>query len=83
MKRYYKAPLFIKSLSTSPLTLLLLLPALGLSFFALDSNVAESQEPERSVEMGTVDWNRNLDSAIKLSSQTGKPLFVLFQEIPG
>ena len=35
------------------------------------------------VELGQVDWNRDLDAAQKLSAETGKPLFVQFQEVPG
>ena len=35
------------------------------------------------VELGQVDWGRDLGAAQTLSSQTGKPLFVQFQEVPG
>ena len=35
------------------------------------------------VEIGKVNWNRDLDAAKKLASETGKPLFVQFQEVPG
>lgn len=35
------------------------------------------------VEAGKVEWGRDLDAALFSSKQTGKPLFVLFQEIPG
>ena len=42
------------------------------------SSLGQSQ-----VELGQVDWNRDLEAAKTLSSQTGKPLFVQFQEVPG
>ena len=38
---------------------------------------------QTQVELGQVNWNRDLDAAKKLSSETGEPLFVQFQEVPG
>lgn len=35
------------------------------------------------VETGKVAWGRDLDAALASSAKTGRPLFVLFQEIPG
>jgi|UniRef100_A0A7S4GHZ2 hypothetical protein len=35
------------------------------------------------VELGDVAWHRDLDTALMASTQTGKPVFCLFQEIPG
>ena len=40
-------------------------------------------ESEPRVELGTVQWGRDLDAAKKQSAETGKPIFVLFQEVPG
>ncbi|MEZ5385341.1 MAG: VPGUxxT family thioredoxin-like (seleno)protein, type 2 [Prosthecobacter sp.] len=34
-------------------------------------------------EAGKVAWGRDLDAALAASRQTGKPVFALFQEIPG
>lgn len=34
-------------------------------------------------EAGKVAWGRDLDAALASSKQTGKPVFALFQEIPG
>ena len=48
------------------------------TIFQSSSLVGQTQ-----VELGRVNWNRDLDAAKKLSSQTGKPLFVQFQEVPG
>ena len=36
-----------------------------------------------SVEVGDVRWTRDYDRALQLSEQSGKPLFLLFQEVPG
>ena len=35
------------------------------------------------VEVGQVEWLRDLDQALEQSSATGKPVFALFQEVPG
>ena len=35
------------------------------------------------VEVGVVDWLRDLEEAVDLSKETGKPIFALFQEVPG
>ena len=35
------------------------------------------------VEVGVVDWLRDLEEATELSNETGKPIFALFQEVPG
>ncbi len=35
------------------------------------------------VELGAVDWGRDLEAARKTSAETGKPILVLFQEVPG
>ena len=34
-------------------------------------------------ELGVVDWLRSYEQATALSEETGKPLFILFQEVPG
>jgi len=35
------------------------------------------------IEAGTITWGRDLDAALAASKSTGKPIFALFQEIPG
>jgi len=35
------------------------------------------------IETGAVDWGRDLDKALRLSGETGRPVFLLFQEVPG
>lgn len=34
-------------------------------------------------ELGTVEWMRSYDDALQSSLETGKPVFILFQEVPG
>lgn len=38
---------------------------------------------DNPIEVGTVRWQRDFDAALDASKESGKPLFVLFQEIPG
>jgi len=38
---------------------------------------------DNPVEVGHVRWGRDLDAALQKSAETGKPVFVLFQEVPG
>ncbi len=35
------------------------------------------------VELGAVSWNRDYNEAASLAREGGKPLFILFQEVPG
>lgn len=35
------------------------------------------------IEVGSVKWTRDWAAAKKLSAETDRPLFVLFQEVPG
>ena len=46
----------------------------------LTPDVAAKDNP---IEIGSVNWGRDLDQAQKLSGETGRPVFVLFQEVPG
>jgi hypothetical protein len=40
-------------------------------------------ETPAPVELGRVDWQGDLDAALKASAAAGKPVLLLFQEIPG
>ena len=46
----------------------------------LSCTIATTPQPE---EAGKVHWGRILETALASSAQTGKPVFALFQEIPG
>jgi len=35
------------------------------------------------VELGTVKWSRDYDTALKTVGSSGKPMLLLFQEVPG
>ena len=53
---------------------------LALMMIPLSCTVASTPQPE---EAGKVHWGRILETALASSAQTGKPVFALFQEIPG
>jgi hypothetical protein len=42
-----------------------------------------SAAPEQPIEVGKVNWQRDFDAALASSKESGKPVFVLFQEVPG
>lgn len=44
------------------------------------SLLAQAQNP---VEVGNVNWGRSYEKALTQSKETGKPIFLLFQEVPG
>ena len=41
------------------------------------------ETPKNPIEAGDVRWGRDLDAALTRSANTGKPVLILFQEIPG
>ncbi|MEZ4918868.1 MAG: VPGUxxT family thioredoxin-like (seleno)protein, type 2 [Saprospiraceae bacterium] len=43
----------------------------------------EQPEPDNPPELGSVHWSRNLDEGLKTSAASGKPVLILFQEVPG
>jgi hypothetical protein len=56
----------------------LVLPLLGVTGTALPA-ATERQ----AVETGTVEWGRDFEGALEESERSGKPVLVLFQEVPG
>ncbi len=34
-------------------------------------------------ELGVVHWYRNVDTGLDLAKESGKPIFLQFQEVPG
>lgn len=79
----------MKSLKTLiPLSLIAL--AVTLTLISADINKDNTIAKElplistdNPIELGLVKWNRDFDKAIEISKKTGKPLFILFQEVPG
>ena len=53
---------------------------LPLLLITLLSCSAKEQTP---AEIGIVKWQTDHDKALALSAKTGKPVFLLFQEVPG
>ena len=50
---------------------------------ALTFGLGFANQPAAPVEVGQVEWRRDLDQAVNESATTGKPVLVLFQEVPG
>lgn len=40
-------------------------------------------EEKQPIELGTVKWSRDLSATLASSKESGKPVFLLFQEVPG
>ncbi len=51
-----------------------------LVMFACDYDVFADENP---IELGKVEWQRNFDGALQKSRDSGKPVLLLFQEVPG
>lgn len=64
-------------------TAALLLPALGALGLALGAPPPPAQAALERPELGDVTWHRDLDAARALAKKTGRPLLVLFDEVPG
>jgi hypothetical protein len=47
------------------------------------TTISTSKCPDNPEELGAVCWNRQMDSATVQSKATGKPILILFQEVPG
>lgn len=43
----------------------------------------KSSGASQPIEVGTVSWTRELTEAMSIAEQTGRPVFALFQEVPG
>ena len=50
---------------------------------AIGAAVYGGEMIKNPIEVGDVQWGRDLDTALENSAKTGKPVLVLFQEIPG
>lgn len=45
--------------------------------------VLSSCSRSENEETGKVKWGRDVDAAITAAGESGKPVFLLFQEVPG
>ena len=52
-------------------------------FLASTLTAACGMPPKQPVEIGSVKWGRDLDQALATSKTSNKPVFLLFQEVPG
>ena len=50
---------------------------------AVGSTANGGQTTNNPVEVGDVRWARDFDASLKRSAEEGKPVLVLFQEVPG
>ena len=57
--------------------------ALPIACIAVALMACDAEPQGNPVEVGSVRWGRDLDTALTASDRTGRPVFVLFQEIPG
>ncbi len=53
------------------------------SLFSFILTSCQAGEPKAPEEVGTVKWGRDMDEALRASAASGKPVFALFQEVPG
>ena len=70
--------------TTPAFCLLLLFPLLsGDGPGSIAAEAASPAPDHRPVEAGRVEWGRDVDAALQASEESGKPVFLLFQEVPG
>jgi hypothetical protein len=48
-----------------------------------DANQGSTRDVDQPVELGNVTWRRDFEKAVAESRKTGKPMMVLFDEVPG
>lgn len=58
-------------------------PVLSLALFIGAVTMPIEASAEDRVELGDVEWKRDFDAAVETAESSGKPLFVLFTEVPG
>jgi len=57
--------------------------ALLVLLLALALTACGQAKEKNPTEIGTIKWSRDLETALKKSKESGKPIFLLFQEVPG
>jgi len=68
---------------TLPHIFLCLLSVFSCAIFPPSETFARQTYPDNPVEIGLVRWQRDFPAAIIEADRTGKPIFLLFQEVPG
>ena len=54
-----------------------------MAFLVIGLVIAKEREKGQAVEVGDVGWGRDLEAALVETAESGKPILVLFQEVPG
>ena len=49
----------------------------------LTSSLFANDDQQQAIELGKVHWLRNINEAVAFSEQKERPIFILFQEVPG
>lgn len=70
------------SLHLPTLALATCVSVLSLTFLSQAGCQSHSEQPN-PVEVGTVKWQRDYAAALASAEKSGKPVFLLFQEVPG
>ena len=56
---------------------------IAIMIFAIVFTAFIGEAIENPIEVGDVQWGRDLEAALRNSANSGKPVLVLFQEVPG
>ncbi len=56
---------------------------LPLMVFSLSALLSFRSGPKQPIELGDVQWSRDFDESLRLAAKQDKPVFILFQEVPG
>ena len=64
------------------LTIVVLLIFFGFATPLLSQSIFHVPK-DNPIELGKVNWHRNYDEALALAEKLNKPVFILFQEVPG
>ena len=61
----------------------LVILSVGVTVCTASFLLAQKPASDNPVEIGLVDWSHDVDAALEKSKKNGKPVLVLFQEVPG
>ncbi|MDA0323945.1 MAG: VPGUxxT family thioredoxin-like (seleno)protein, type 2 [Verrucomicrobia bacterium] len=70
-------------MSPAPIHARMMLPIVGFAFILAAPVPGDDATLLQRIEVGDVQWGRNLDAGLKASRESGKPVLLLFQEVPG
>lgn len=58
-------------------------PGIVLSALVVHGLAAQVAPEDRPQELGAIAWERDFDAALTASERSGRPVLLLFQEVPG